>query len=208
MPETMTRDEALQLLLTADRLHAEALLPTLSPQERLDKLYDLWEDDVEPTITEQDDPADVALGIFRSEEEGFRLVRSEPPDDPNNPRYDKLILLVLPGGSGYYGATNRYLSDELARIGHPGVTVVGEPELLLPCPCCGHRTLARRGEYDICSVCRWEDDGATQANHFSGPNHMTLAEGRRNYLSIRGRELDSGEQTSEKYVCAVDYSRE
>ncbi|MFF4227749.1 CPCC family cysteine-rich protein [Streptomyces sp. NPDC001820] len=27
------------------------------------------------------------------------------------------------------------------------------------CPCCGFVTLGERGNYEICSVCFWEDDG-------------------------------------------------
>lgn len=43
------------------------------------------------------------------------------------------------------------------------------------CPCCGHRTLPSRGNYDLCPECDWEDDG--QDNHDSalirgGPNGL------------------------------------
>jgi hypothetical protein len=34
------------------------------------------------------------------------------------------------------------------------------------CPCCGQRTLSERGAYEICRVCRWEDDG--QDDHDRG----------------------------------------
>lgn len=27
------------------------------------------------------------------------------------------------------------------------------------CPCCGHRTLGSRGNYEICPECDWEGDG-------------------------------------------------
>ncbi len=27
------------------------------------------------------------------------------------------------------------------------------------CPCCGYPTLDSKGEYDICIMCNWEDDG-------------------------------------------------
>ena len=29
------------------------------------------------------------------------------------------------------------------------------------CPCCGYRTLLNPGRYEICNVCRWEDDPAS-----------------------------------------------
>ncbi len=57
---------------------------------------------------------------------------------------------------------------------------------MLGCPCCGHATLPKRGGYDICPVCFWEDDGSDDANvdAVSGPNHITLREGRINVLRI------------------------
>lgn len=51
------------------------------------------------------------------------------------------------------------------------------------CPCCDDFSLSRRGEYDICRVCFWEDSGQDldKLDQYSGPNHMTLREGRRNF---------------------------
>lgn len=53
----------------------------------------------------------------------------------------------------------------------------------LQCPCCDYFTLAERGGYDICPICFWEDDGGDLDNldEHSGPNHITLREGRRNF---------------------------
>ena len=48
--------------------------------------------------------------------------------------------------------------------------------------CCGEKTLSTRGEYDICSNCGWEDDGIVEEEKYSNPNHMTLKQGRKNYL--------------------------
>ena len=58
-----------------------------------------------------------------------------------------------------------------------------EPEDDTPreqCPCCDYVTLAERGEYSICPICFWEDDGSDINNldDYSGPNHITLREGR------------------------------
>jgi len=55
---------------------------------------------------------------------------------------------------------------------------------LYTCPCCGHRTLTEGpGDYDLCPVCSWEDDGmhADDAASMNGPNGVTLAEGQRRY---------------------------
>jgi Cysteine-rich CPCC len=56
------------------------------------------------------------------------------------------------------------------------------------CPCCHYKTLESRGQYDICPVCFWEDDGQDDANadidQVFGPNHMSLTQGRQNYQKI------------------------
>jgi hypothetical protein len=52
------------------------------------------------------------------------------------------------------------------------------------CPCCGYQTLNEGpGEYDLCPVCFWEDDGmhGNDARSVNGPNGITLAEGQRRY---------------------------
>jgi len=53
----------------------------------------------------------------------------------------------------------------------------------LQCPCCDYFTLEERGGYEICPICFWEDDGIdlVEVDEYSGPNHMTLREGRLNY---------------------------
>jgi hypothetical protein len=65
--------------------------------------------------------------------------------------------------------------------------------MMVACPCCGYDTLDQRGDFDICDICFWEDDGAddAQLDAVSGPNHITLREARRNYLTFgANRELD------------------
>ena len=62
------------------------------------------------------------------------------------------------------------------------------PELpvgLSACPCCGHATLTERGACEICPVCFWEDDGQDNDDADacrSGPNRVSLREGRVNFL--------------------------
>lgn len=50
-----------------------------------------------------------------------------------------------------------------------------------PCPCCGNLTLEHAAGYDICPVCFWEDDGVTDLEQYSGPNHMRLSEAKANF---------------------------
>ncbi|MGW0912123.1 CPCC family cysteine-rich protein [Streptomyces sp. NPDC002784] len=54
----------------------------------------------------------------------------------------------------------------------------------LPCPCCGHLTLLELWTYEICEVCRWEEDPfQLRFPHIDfGPNHgLSLIEAQANY---------------------------
>ena len=57
---------------------------------------------------------------------------------------------------------------------------------LLPCPCCGHRTLPELGQYELCPVCLWEDDpnqsGAPRS--VEGANGKSLVDSPQTYLTI------------------------
>ena len=59
-------------------------------------------------------------------------------------------------------------------------------EKMQQCPCCDYRSLERRGEYDICPVCFWEDDGldVDRLDEHSGPNHQTLRQARENFSML------------------------
>ena len=64
--------------------------------------------------------------------------------------------------------------------------IIGKPIEMESCPCCGFKTIDKRGDYDICKVCWWEDygeDNENAENKMSGPNYgISLALGRYNYL--------------------------
>ncbi|MEV5002836.1 CPCC family cysteine-rich protein [Nocardioides sp. LML1-1-1.1] len=54
----------------------------------------------------------------------------------------------------------------------------------LPCPCCGHLTLDEGpGDFEICEVCFWEDDGVQLRYPMSpeGPNGVSLMEAQQAY---------------------------
>ena len=59
------------------------------------------------------------------------------------------------------------------------------------CPCCDYFCLRTRGSYDVCPVCYWEDDGVGlgQLDEPSAVNHITLREGRRNFLRYGAADL-------------------
>lgn len=103
---------------------------------------------------------------------------------PADSRYDPVLLLAL--GLSLRGVRNEFLGEKLRQV------VVGTVEPLLPCPCCGYRTLNERGAYAICPVCFWEDDGSNEPGRVSGPNHMTLTQARANFKAfgaVSKREL-------------------
>lgn len=77
-------------------------------------------------------------------------------------------------------ASNEYLTLKIRTLGIASEVVGMEPRLF-SCSCCEYLTLTRRGHYDICPVCFWEDDARNDVTRYSPPNHMTLEEGRRNF---------------------------
>ena len=56
---------------------------------------------------------------------------------------------------------------------------------LFHCPCCGFPTLEARGDYGICRICWWEDDGQGEADAdvvAGGPNGpYSLTHARQNF---------------------------
>ncbi|TQV88695.1 hypothetical protein FLL46_08705 [Aliikangiella coralliicola] len=73
---------------------------------------------------------------------------------------------------------NSYIEDKLRKYGLD-CAVDGEPEEVAPCPCCDYLSISpgEKGAWEICTVCFWENGG-------DGPNHMSLAEARRNFEEI------------------------
>ncbi len=61
------------------------------------------------------------------------------------------------------------------------------------CPCCGYKTLAERGGYEICPVCFWEDDGQDDCDADvvrGGPNStLSLREARQNFTAFGACEM-------------------
>ena len=72
---------------------------------------------------------------------------------------------------------------------------------LYQCHCCDYFSLDSSGDYSICKVCFWEDDGidVDQPDERSSPNRMTLREGRRNF-----QELGACDPKMLKHVLPVE----
>jgi hypothetical protein len=104
-----------------------------------------------------------------------------PADDST---YDAVLLIWL--SDRYSVATNEFLQTRLRASGIDADSVTGEPVRPEACPCCGYRTIGARGDYEICPVCWWEDDGQDNENAdvvMGGPNyHVSLTQGRINFL--------------------------
>ncbi len=63
-----------------------------------------------------------------------------------------------------------------------------------PCPSCGFRTLEEGpGDFDLCPVCLWEDDGAQLRwpTLEDGPNGISLIEAQRNFAALGACDADS-----------------
>jgi Cysteine-rich CPCC len=68
-----------------------------------------------------------------------------------------------------------------------------DPTPQYQCPCCDYVSLPERGNYLICPICYWEDDGQDldQLDMSSEPNHgITLREARQNFQDIGACEKD------------------
>ncbi|MEZ4310760.1 MAG: CPCC family cysteine-rich protein [Polyangiaceae bacterium] len=140
------------------------------------------------------------------------LTSGELEADPSSSRYDAAILLSI--AYRYRGATNDYLIRRLGQLGLAPETIVGEPASMEACPCCGHRTLDARGQYDICVVCWWEDDGQDNQDAdqtLGGPNDgINLSRARANFL-IHGiydparDDLRALQEPPDKFAHARDF---
>jgi len=152
-----------------DRLSRQRLL-ALDPSARADLLLDVW-----GLADNHPEFAGLPLALRQS-----LLDQPEPAEDAQDPRYDELLLIAL--RAQYHGVTARYLSRCLAEAGSGTHQVEGPIEPMLACPCCGYLTLGTRGEYEICDLCHWEDDGSQAPDVYSGPNHMTLAQAQDHFI--------------------------
>lgn len=108
------------------------------------------------------------------------LSSDEPQKDIMCSEYDELVRIICEASYEEYSCNQ--LANMVSNILEEQVFVEGEDSLKYKCPCCGKETLSIRGEYDICSNCNWEDDGNEDESVYSSVNHMTLKQGKRNYL--------------------------
>ena len=127
-----------------------------------------------------DEPAWAKLSLDVIDELEELQIRHDAADS----RYDPVLQMVM--RYDFRGATNEYLRSQLKQNGIFDEQIIGAPDELVSCPCCGRKSLTERNGWDICRVCWWEDDG--QDNHNAhvatgGPNYgISLAQARYNVL--------------------------
>lgn len=149
--------------------YARIKLTELSPKERAEQLDIMTLED----WTDVDDWSSLPESI----QEEFSNV--DEIKNPQSKKYDPILLIWLKESLQHL--SNEFLCSKLNIE-----NIIGEAIQLESCPCCGFRTIAERGNYNICKVCWWEDDG--QDNEYSpeeksGPNYgISLVLGRFNYI--------------------------
>ena len=161
----MKRDEAIDIIL-------KSTIEDLAKEEREELLLDWW------GIDQDDSEFDKLPEALQSE----IFNNDEPQKDIMDEVYSALLFVAL--RKKYKGVRNEYLSKRVSAILGSNHEVEGLLEKLYSCPCCEFKTLPRKGEYDICPVCLWEDDGSTNPNSYSPPNRMTLAQARDNFIEF------------------------
>jgi len=100
-------------------------------------------------------------------------------ENPELEKYDAILMVWFK--YIFQSVSNKFLCQKLNIE-----SIVEEPKKMEPCPCCGYRTNGgKRGNYEICRICMWEDDGRDNQNssETAGANgENSLAIGRYNYL--------------------------
>ena len=82
----------------------------------------------------------------------------------------------------FQGISNGFLSEIVYAITEAKFEIIGEVEALFPCPCCGYKTLTELYNltegtgYDICSYCKWQDDGTADINRRISVNRGTMTD--------------------------------
>jgi|GEM_PF-1363853 len=89
-----------------------------------------------------------------------------------------------------YGASpNPFLSELVEFATGERAEVLGLPDNLGTCPCCGFKTLTEpRGEHEICRLCSWEDNGSDDPGCSQSLNNGSMYE----YRHILSRSGKSG----------------
>lgn len=127
--------------------------------------------------------------------------------EPEHTRYDAALLMAL--SDRHLRSNKQSLPVQLERAEFQSEPVPVEFDAPCACPCCGLATLPDLGNYSICRVCWWEDDGTDNAEpqYSDGSNKVSLIRARINVLQTglfdpRRSDLRSQQKPPEKYARA------
>ena len=104
------------------------------------------------------------------------LTSLEEPDLTRREKYLPLIELALL--HEFKGIKNSYIESLILKNLKKNIEISGDVEKLYSCPCCEYLTLYDLADYDICRLCKWEDDGIRDLAQHSACNHTSLREAR------------------------------
>lgn len=120
------------------------------------------------------DRENILLDVYSDNDEYLSI------KDSLSPEYNIEIVNYLI--ENFRGLLSDYLEKKLTKFFACEVVVIGNEEELFRCPCCEYRTLETIGQYLICKVCFWENDGIIDDNEYSSVNHMSLKEAKENFM--------------------------
>lgn len=89
----------------------------------------------------------------------------------------------------YNGVKISFINEKIKNLYQFPLTITGNPKVLFTCPCCNYKTILEKGNYEICPICFWEDDGSNDLLKYSHVNHMTLKNAKDNFKT-KGVILD------------------
>lgn len=82
-------------------------------------------------------------------------------------------------------SSETWFNDYLDSLRMDSVVEPPREGVVYRCPCCGYKTLSARGDFEICKVCFWEDDGQDDKDADKvrgGPNgSLSLTSARANF---------------------------
>lgn len=161
----MKRNEAIRII-------SQHEYQLLSEEQKINICVDFW------YVYEE-------LTFELSEQTRYYLINNEPEtflkytDD-----LEDLVLFGLQEKCKYFN--NHYLSKKVSKLIGSIVSVSGnEKDGLVRCPLCGFFTLSNESSYEVCKVCKWEDDGSNllDKNKYSHCNHSSFNFYKKNFLS-------------------------
>lgn len=161
----MNRNDAIRII-------ADHKYNIISEQEKIDILTDYWYVYEEEKFQLSDE-----LTCFLNE--------NEPEDiEEYDVKFKEVVIIGIMDRYRYFN--NIYIRNELYKILNKKLSIIGdESEGLYTCPCCSFFTLKSRINYEICTVCKWEDDGSEidKIDKYSFPNHSYLNDYRKKFFS-------------------------